>query len=119
MGAWLRPVAGAAVNYNSCLQKIYANAKRYGMNRSTKDHRSDREGLVHLAVFVDQDTHREFKILAAEQGATTSALMHEAIAFTLTRHNKKPPKKTIDYLKKHHRPLPIARGTKPPENSQR
>ena len=80
--------------------------------------RTDRQGTVCFSAYVDQTTHRAWKVLAAEEGTTSVALMYEAMAHTFTRHGKQPPKPAVDYLKEHDRPVPTppkgkSKGTDP------
>jgi hypothetical protein len=81
--------------------------------------RPDRQGQVSFSAFMDQDTHRAFKMLAVEEGTTSVALLHEAVAYSLVRHGKRVPDKTIEYLKDHHRPLPTPPESTPPKRIAR
>jgi hypothetical protein len=75
--------------------------------RDIQGSRPDRHGQRILAAYVDPATHRAFKMLAAEEGTTNVALMHEAVTLVLARHGKPLPQPAIDHLKEHHRPLPV------------
>lgn len=50
-----------------------------------------REGKRLLATHVHDAVLRAVKILAAEQGTTNNALLHEAVGLLLTAHNKSVP----------------------------
>ena len=52
---------------------------------------SSREGKRLLATHVNDAVLRAVKMLAAEQGTTNSALLHEAVGLLLTAHNKSVP----------------------------
>lgn len=68
--------------------------------------RQDRGGQRLLSGYVDADTHRAFKMLAAEERTTNVALLHEAVSLVLARHGKPLPTPAREHLKEHGRPLP-------------
>ncbi len=77
---------------------------------STSDQaRPDRTDQKLLAGFVDSDTHRAFKILAAKEKLSTVALMHEAVAHLLACHGEPLPKSLREYLRVRGRPIPTHR----------
>jgi len=57
-------------------------------NGAPKRERPDREGQRLIAAHVDGDTFKSFKILCAEQGATTQAMVSEAIELLFTKYHK-------------------------------
>jgi hypothetical protein len=66
--------------------------------------RPDRQGQVSFSAFMDHATHRAFKMLAVEEGTTSVALLHEAVAYSLVRHGSLPDRPSLP--KEHHRPVP-------------
>ena len=50
--------------------------------------RPDRAGQRLVAGHIDGDTFKSFKILCAEQGATTQAMVSEAIELLFKKYNK-------------------------------
>ena len=76
--------------------------------KPTRNDRPDRDGKRLLATHVDEVTHRAFKTLAAEQGTTSVALMHEAVGLVLAAHGKALPPPIRDHLKTNGRPAPAA-----------
>jgi hypothetical protein len=70
--------------------------------------RAYREGQRLLSGYVDANTLRAVRSLAAEQDTTNIALMHEAVALLLKRHGKPIPDSVLDHLNENHRPLPDA-----------
>ena len=85
-----------------------------GLMKPPKDDRPDREGKRLLATHVDESVHRAFKTLAAEEGATGTAMMHEAIGHLLVAHGRAMPPMIRDHLKANGRPIP--RPSRAPSN---
>ena len=50
------------------------------------------EGKSLLAAHIDKDVHRAFRILAAEQGASNSAMLHKALARLFESYGKPVPR---------------------------
>ncbi len=57
-------------------------------NGEEKRERPDRVGQRLIAGHVDGDTFKSFKILCAEQGATTQAMVSEAIELLFRKYHK-------------------------------
>jgi hypothetical protein len=80
---------------------IVQRPTRVDSSSSEKDgaqRRSDRSDKKNLAVHVQRDIARDFKVMAAEQSKTTDALMHEALAGLFVMYGKKPPEKLLKKL---------------------
>jgi len=57
-------------------------------NDQPKRERPDRVGQRLVAAHVDGDTFKSFKILCAEQGATTQAMVSEALELLFRKYHK-------------------------------
>ncbi len=57
-------------------------------NDRPKRVRPDRDGQRLIAAHFDGDTFKSFKILCAEQGATTQAMVSEAIELLFRKYHK-------------------------------
>jgi hypothetical protein len=57
-------------------------------NDNPKRVRADRDGQRLIAAHFDGDTFKTFKILSAEQGATTQAMVSEAIELLFRKYHK-------------------------------
>lgn len=57
-------------------------------NDRPKRERPDREGQRLIAAHFDGDTFKSFKILCAEEGATTQAMVSEAIELLFKKYHK-------------------------------
>lgn len=57
-------------------------------NGEPKRPRPDRAGQRLVAAHFDSDTFKNFKILCAEQGATTQAMVSEAIELLFRKYHK-------------------------------
>jgi len=57
-------------------------------NNQPKRPRPDRAGQRLVAAHFDADTFKSFKILCAEQGATTQAMVSEAIELLFRKYHK-------------------------------
>ena len=57
-------------------------------NNEPKRERPDRAGQRLIAAHFDGDTFKNFKILCAEQGATTQAMVSEAIELLFRKYHK-------------------------------
>ncbi len=79
------------------------------MEGASDQARLDRGGQKLLSAWVDSDTHRAFKILAAKEKTSTVALVHEAVAHLLARHGEPLPKPLREHLRTHGRPIPTHR----------
>jgi hypothetical protein len=57
-------------------------------NGEEKRDRPDRAGQRLIAAYFDGDTFKSFKILCAEQGATTQSMVSEAIELLFRKYHK-------------------------------
>ena len=71
-------------------RKAAANELAPALTRTGAERRSrpDRAGQRLIAGYVDPDTFKSFKILSAEQGATTQAMVSEAIQLLFRKYHK-------------------------------
>jgi len=58
-------------------------------NGTPRRPRPDRIGQRLIAGYLDADTHKSFKILRAEQGATSPAMVAEAVELLFTKYHKR------------------------------
>ncbi len=65
-----------------------ASAQPLTRNGEERRDRPDRAGQRLIAGYVDPDTFKSFKILSAEQGATTQAMVSQAIELLFKKYHK-------------------------------
>lgn len=69
---------------------------RNGMPRRA---RTDREGQRLIAAYFDAEIFKSFKILCAEQGATTQAMVSEAMELLFKKYHKPITKELTEQAK--------------------
>jgi hypothetical protein len=73
--------------------------------------RADRRELRTIVVHVEKDIFRAFKILCAEELATTDALMHEALELLFLSRNDKKTLRLLIANRRDRRDLRTNRGS--------
>jgi len=64
------------------------DAQAFTRSGSERRDRPDRAGQRLIAGYVDPETFKSFKILSAEQGATTQAMVSQAIELLFKKYHK-------------------------------
>lgn len=74
------------------------SAENHVVSERGSPRRSDRTDKKNIAVHVQREVARDFKVMAAEQSKTIDALMHEALAGLFVMYGKKPPDMLLQKL---------------------
>ncbi len=78
----------AAAEIQPAKRRAKATAEEVTRNGEPRRSRPDRAGQRLVAGYVDGDTFKSFKILCAEQGATSQAMVCEAVELLFNKYHK-------------------------------
>ena len=84
----------------------------------TTGKKSDRIGMRMIAAHFEPSVYREFKILAAQQSATTATMVHKALALLFLDAGSPIPQPIREHLEANGMSLPFAAPTTPKPGRQ-